>query len=90
MLDQCYTLSSKSIILGDYNVRFDIPTYPLVLKINSMLNRYSFYQSVTEPTHKSGHALDIAMPRPNDDIVCSTTVTSYFHLIITVLSMTFL
>ena len=74
MLDQSNTLCSKSIILGELNVRFDIPTNPLVLKINSLLNRYSFYQAVTVPTHKFGHTLDI-MVRPNDDIVCSTTVT---------------
>ena len=74
MLDLCNTSSSKSIILGDVNVNFDIPTNPLVLKINSLLNRHSFYQAVTVPTHKSGHTLDIAMFRP-DDIVCSTTVT---------------
>ena len=70
MLDQCNTLSSKSIILGDLNVHFDIPTNPLVL-----LNRYSFYQAVTVPTHKFGHTLYIVMFRPNDDITCSTTVT---------------
>ena len=62
------------MILGDLNVHFDIPTNPLVLKINSLLNRYSFYQAVTVPTHKFGHTLDI-MFRPNYDIVCSTTVT---------------
>ena len=56
-------------------MHFDIPTNPLVLKINSLLNRYSFYQVVTVPTHKLGHTLDIVMFRPTDDIVCSTTVT---------------
>ena len=35
LLGQCNTLSSKSIILGDLNVHFDIPTNPLVLKILS-------------------------------------------------------
>ena len=75
LLDQCNTLSSKSIILGDLNVNFDISTNRLVQKINSLQNRYSFYQAATVPTHKLGHILDIVMLRPNDDIVCSTTVT---------------
>ena len=75
MLDQCNTLSNKSIILGNLNVHFDIPTNPPVLKINSLPNMYSFYQAVTAPSHKFGHTLDIAMLRPNDDIVYSTTVT---------------
>ena len=63
------------MILRDVNAHFDIPTNPLVLKINSLLNRYRFYQAVTVPTHKFGHTLDIVMLRPNDDIVCSTNVT---------------
>ena len=75
LLDQCSILSSKSIILGDLNVHFDIPTDPLVLKINSLLNRYCFYQAVTVPTHKFGHTLYIVMLRPNYDIVYSITVT---------------
>ena len=62
-------------MLGDLNVHFDMPTNRLVLKINSLLNRYSFYQAVAVPTHKFGHTLDIVMLRPTDDIVCSTTVT---------------
>ena len=37
------TLSSSIIILGDLNVHINIPTNPLVLKTNSLLNRYSFY-----------------------------------------------
>ena len=74
-LDLCDTLSSSSIILGDVSVHFCIPSNPLVLKIISLLNRYSFYQAVTVPTHKLGHALDIVMFRPSGDIVCSTTVT---------------
>ena len=63
------------MILEDLNVHFDITTNPPVLKINSLLNRYSFYHVVTVPTHKFGHTLDIVVLRPNDDIVCSTTVT---------------
>ena len=70
LLDHCNTLSSKSLILGDLNVHFYIPTNPLILKSNSLLNRYSFYQAVTVPTHKLGHTLDIGMFRPTDDIVC--------------------
>ena len=63
------------MILGDLNVHYDIPTDPLFLKINSLPNRYSFHQAVTVPTHKFVHTQDIAMLRPNYDIVCSTTVT---------------
>ena len=39
MLDLCNTPSSSSIILGGLNVHFDIPTNPLVLRINRLPNR---------------------------------------------------
>ena len=74
LLDLCNSLSSSSITLGDLNVHFYIPTNHLVLKYNSLLSRCSSYQAVTVPTHRLDHALDIVMFRPNDDIVCSTTV----------------
>ena len=75
LFDLCDTLSKSSIILGDLNAQIDIPTNPLVLKINSLPNRYSFDQAATVPTHKFGHTVGIAMLRPTDDIVCSTSVT---------------
>ena len=56
---------------------FAVPTNLLVLEINCLLNRYSFYQAVTVPTHKFGHSLDIVMFRPTDDIVHYTTVTKF-------------
>ena len=77
LLDLCNTLSSSCIILGDCNVHFDIPTNPIILKIDSLLNRYSFYQAVTVPTHKFGHTLDTVLFRYKDDIVCSTTVAQF-------------
>ena len=49
--------------------------YQLVLNVNSLINRLSFYQAVTVPAHKLGYTPDIIMFRPTDDIVCSTTVT---------------
>ena len=65
-------------MLGDLNLHFDIPINPLVLKINSLLNWYGFYQAVSVPTDKLGHTLDIVVFRPTVDIVCSTTVTQLF------------
>ena len=90
LFDLCNTLSNSSIILGDLCVHFDIPTNPIVLKIDSLLNGYSFYQAVTVPTHKLGHTLHMlcVMFRPTDYI--QLVLASCFFLIITVLSVTFL
>ena len=78
-MDLCNTLSSSSIILGDLNGHFAVPTHPLVLKNTSLLNRHSFYQAVIVPTHMLCHTLDIVMLRPTDSIVCCTTATQ-LHL----------
>ena len=51
LLDLCNKLSCSSVILGDINVHLDIPTNLTVMKINSLPNRYSFFQAVTVPTH---------------------------------------
>ena len=56
-------------------MHFYITTNSLVLKISSLLNRYSLYQAVTLLTHKLGHNPYIAMSRTTDDIVYSTTIT---------------
>ena len=69
------TLSNSNIILGDITVHFDVPTNPLVLKISTLLNRYSVYQASAIPTHELGPTLDIAIFRPTYDITCFTTVT---------------
>ena len=61
LLDLCNTLSSSSIIAGELNVHFDILTSPLILKINSLQNRYSFHPIVTIPTNKLCHTLNIVM-----------------------------
>ena len=68
MFDLCNTLSSSSIVIGDLNVHFDVPTNPLVLKINILLNRYCFYQAVTVPSHKLVHTPHIVMFMPTDNI----------------------
>ena len=54
-------MSRSSAIFGDENVHLDIPSNHLVLKSYSLLNRQSFYQAVTVPTHRLGHALDNIM-----------------------------
>ena len=70
-------------MLVDLNVLFDIPTNPLVLKINCLLNRYSFYQVVNVPTYKLGHTFDLLMT-----FCTPLLLPSCFCLILIVLSVT--
>ena len=75
MLHTCNTLSSSSITLGNINAHLDMPTNSLVLTIYSLLDICGFCQTITVPTHKLGHTLDVAIIRPTDDNVSSTTVS---------------
>ena len=36
---------------------------------------FNFSQAVHEPTHERGHTLDWVMFRPEDNVLCSTSVT---------------
>ena len=52
-----------------------MPTNSLVLTNHSLLNRCGLCQTITVPTHKLDHTQDIAIIRPTDDNVCSTSVS---------------
>ena len=68
-------VSFLCIILGDRNVRFDSPNEPCSAKLLSSLDMFNFSQAVNQPTHERGPTLDWVMFRPEDNVLCSTSVT---------------
>ncbi|XP_070192425.1 uncharacterized protein [Littorina saxatilis] len=75
LFDFCNLLRGKSIIVGDLNVHYDVPTHPLTSKVLDILNRFSFVQGVQEPTYyRSGHNIDWAVYREDDLLVNSCAV----------------
>ena len=75
LLDFCYNLSGNCIILGDMNVYFDSPNNLCTAKLLNSFDVFNFSQAVNEPTHERGHTLDWIMVRPEDNVLCSTSVT---------------
>ena len=75
LLDVCNNLSGKCIILGDVNVHFDSPNNPCTTKLLNSLDMSNFSQAVNEPVHEHGHTLDWVMFRPEDNVLCSTSVS---------------
>ena len=75
LLDFCNNLSGNCIVLGDMNAHSDSPNNPCTAKLLNSLDMFSFSQAVNEPTHERGHILDWVMFRPEDNVLCSTSVT---------------
>ena len=57
-LNERLTERDKTVVIGDFNLHFDVQTNPDVQKLCSLLSDQSFTQIVDEPTHKRGHILD--------------------------------
>ena len=75
LLDFCNNLSGNCIILEDVNVHCDSPNSPYTAKLLNSLDMFHFSQAVNEPTHERDHTLDWVMFRPEDNVLCSTSVT---------------
>ena len=46
-----FTSSSNIVLLGDFNFKFDDPSWPDVKHITTLLNDHNLTQLIQEPTH---------------------------------------
>lgn len=78
-------MSSKCIIVGDFNLHVDTPSRSHVSHFLTTLDNAGFHQHVSGPTHKHGHTLDLVLSRLEDNLVTSCTVGSLLsdHSIVT-------
>ena len=65
------TLSSckNLIVIGDFNFHVDIPDDNDAKKLLDIINTANLKQHVTDPTHVSGHTLDLVITRVSDNLV---------------------
>ena len=75
-IDFVNTLSSKVIIVGDFNVHVDNPSKGDASHFLTTLANSGLDQHVTGPTHKSGHTLDLVISRPDDNLISNCTIDS--------------
>ena len=75
LLECVATQPGKLVILGDFNVHWDVRSNPESLKLSSLLDSFGMKQHVITSTHIAGHTLDLVMSRESDDIVddCSAS-----------------
>jgi len=75
-IDFVNTMSSKTIIVGDFNLHVDTPSRTDVSHFLTTLDNAGFHQHVSGPTHKHGHTLDLVLSRLDDNLITSCMVGS--------------
>eukprot|EP00745_Piridium_sociabile_P014218 TRINITY_DN20961_c0_g1_i1.p2 TRINITY_DN20961_c0_g1~~TRINITY_DN20961_c0_g1_i1.p2 ORF type:complete len:290 (-),score=34.81 TRINITY_DN20961_c0_g1_i1:2017-2886(-) len=73
-LDFCHDCQNNIVLAGDFNFHVDDPNDASARKLCEQLEMFNLTQTVTEPTHKCGHTLDLVVHRNDDNIVYSTNV----------------
>ena len=73
-IDVISLLPGKLILLGDFNVHWDNPTKPDVNHVLTTTTAANLIQHVHEPTHTSGHVLDLVFTRNDDFIIKDCTI----------------
>ena len=65
---------SNLIICGDFNYHMDKADDINTKRLNSILNELGLIQHVNEPTHNSGHTLDLIITREDENCINSIEV----------------
>ena len=74
-LDERLTERDKTVVIGDFNLHFDVQTNPDVQKLCSLLSEQSFTQIVDEPTNKSGHILHWLVTAEDSTLIHDVSVS---------------
>jgi exonuclease III len=69
------TSPGDMLLVGDLNFHLDVENDPDTKKFNTLMDSMNFKQHITEPTHRSGHTLDVAITRSTDNIMQRTEVS---------------
>ena len=74
-LDERLTEKDKTVVIGDFNLHFDVQANPDVQKLCSLLSDQSFTHIVDEPTHKRGHILDWLVTSKDSTLIHDVSVS---------------
>ena len=89
LLHYCNNLPGKTILTGDFNFHFDMPDNTCTKKLCELTQMFGYMQSVSEPTHRKGHILDLVFSKPDDCLNLATCLkydleTDHITIMITV------
>ena len=63
------------LIEGDFNIHVDVPGNADSVCLKELLESMGLQQHVNEPTHESGHTLDLIITRQCDSLLANIPVT---------------
>ena len=66
--------TGKLLIVGDFNFHLDEPNDSNTVKLFTLLQSITLSQHVNEPTHKSGHILDLIITRSTENFISDISV----------------
>ena len=78
LLEECHTKACRLMIMGYFNVHVDDANDNFTSRFNEICQLFSLKQHVEQPTHQSGHIIDLILTRECDNVVSSVKTTSLF------------
>lgn len=73
---ECIIMSSVPLLIaGDFNIHVDVPGTAYSVCLKELLESMGLQQHVNEPTHESGHILDLIITRQCDSLLANIPVT---------------
>ena len=68
-LESLASTSGRLILVGDFNVHWDVADNNERVKLADLLDMYGLAQHVSGQTHKKGHTLDFIIARKSESVV---------------------
>ena len=77
LLSHVVSSSGQPILIGDFNYHVDDPTNRDARTFLSLIDSFGLNQYVSQPTHKSGHTLDLVIAREESKIINACSAIDY-------------
>ncbi|XP_068704693.1 uncharacterized protein [Montipora foliosa] len=75
LLEHYITTPGALMITGDFSLHVDNKSDPTCINFLQLLESFNLRQHVREPTHRSGHTLDLIITREDENIIGPVSVT---------------
>jgi len=79
-MDQLASDPHELIIAGDVNIHLDNENHPDTRRFTDILTSCNLKQHINDPTHKSGHTLDVLITRDSTKLLCDPPFVHDPHL----------
>ena len=74
LLEHLVTAPGALLMAGDFNFHIEDDCDTAALRFLNLIEAFNLKEHITEPTHKSGHTLDLTINRAEEDVARNFTV----------------